>query len=62
LFNEEGSMLFHEWVGVSASCVTEEKNFVELRASNMQYVFYVGSGGKDEAMCSWGTVILGCTS
>jgi hypothetical protein len=52
LFNEEGSMLFHEWVGVCASCGIKEKNYVELRTGNMQYVFYVGHGGKDEAMCS----------
>jgi hypothetical protein len=45
-------MLFHKWVGVSASCATEEKNFVQLRVGNMQYGFYVGYGGKDEAMCS----------
>ena len=36
----------------SASCGTEEKNFVELRAGNTQYVFYVHHGSKDEAMCS----------
>jgi hypothetical protein len=45
-------MLFHKWIGVRASCGTEEKNFVELRAGNMQYVFYVGYGGKEEAICS----------
>lgn len=32
LFNAEGSMSIHEWVGISASCGTEQKNFVEFKA------------------------------